>query len=434
MGASAALLPQGAWAGPPSDAEIAGEEADVHCDAEPLADYNLNLAIGSVFVMLIISFAGAAFPALLALKRHPSLVLAIKLGSFAGSGVLLATGFVHMLLSSIENLSSPCLSEGWLASYPSWGILFCVLTIVVLQVLDYSLAVAFEPITNGDQPQLDIASLITEEADPILDSTTTNGIIVPPTTIASPPSPPSLVLDVEQGGGGGGCSNCGATNSNNNNNNCITTTTTTTSKLSPRSTSGESSAESEPNECNTHPICKDKDCNGRTLLPAPEVSWRSRAVSGLIMSEVSICTHSIIIGITLGAAASSEFTALFIAIIFHQLLEGIALGSNASETGIPTKTIILLAATYALTTPIGIAVGIGVRYSLNTNSVPMLLTTGILDAISAGTLIFLALGDHMNALKSQAGWLRAQRIAVQLSCFAAFFTGAAIMLTLALWA
>ena len=74
------------------------------------------------------------------------------------------------------------------------------------------------------------------------------------------------------------------------------------------------------------------------------------------------------------------------------------------------------------------------RYSLNTNSVPMLLTTGILDAISAGTLIFLALGDHMNALKSQAGWLRAQRIAVQLSCFAAFFTGAAIMLTLALWA
>jgi zinc transporter 1/2/3 len=94
----------------------------------------------------------------------------------------------------------------------------------------------------------------------------------------------------------------------------------------------------------------------------------------------------------------------------------------------------MLALTYALTTPIGIAIGIAVRYSLNTNSVPMLMTTGILDAISAGTLIFLALGDHMNALKSQGGWLRVQRIPIQLACFASFFIGAAVLLVLALWA
>jgi len=49
-------------------------------EGEPLSDYNLDLAILSVFVMLIISFMGAAFPALLAIKRHPYLILAIKFG------------------------------------------------------------------------------------------------------------------------------------------------------------------------------------------------------------------------------------------------------------------------------------------------------------------------------------------------------------------
>lgn len=349
------------------------EGSEIVCDAEPLESYNMHLAVVSVFVMLIISFAGAAFPALLAIKRHPYLILAIKLGSFAGSGVLLATGFVHMLLSAEENLSNPCLSEAWRAKYPAWGFLFAVITIVLLQVLDYVLAVVLEP-------------------NP-LDSSTSFRVL------EDPPALPVTVVDLER-----------------------------------TSPSEVSATESEPTECNKHARCKDKECNGRTLLPAPEVSTKTRALSGLIMSEVSICSHSIIIGLTLGVTSSSQFTALFIAIIFHQLLEGVALGSNASEAGLSTRSILILAATYSITTPIGIACGIGVRHSLNTNSSPMLMVTGILDAISAGTLIFLALGDHMNALKSQAGWLRAQRIPVQLSCFAAFFAGAAVLLTLALWA
>ena len=355
-------------------ADHGAEASEVVCNSEPLEDYNMHLAIVSVFVILIISFLGAAFPALLALKRHPYLVLSIKLGSFAGSGVLLATGFVHMLLSAEENLSNPCLSEAWRARYPAWGFLFAVCTIVALQVLDYLLAVTLEP-NPLEGPSFRVI----------------DGAIDLPVT--------EDVVDIESS-----------------------------------STSVGSGTESEPNECNKHSRCKDKECNGRTLLPAPEVSTKTRALSGLIMSEVSICSHSIIIGLTLGVTQSSQFTALFIAIIFHQLLEGVALGSNASEAGLSTRSILLLAATYSITTPIGIAIGIGVRHSLNTNSSPMLMVTGILDAISAGTLIFLALGDHMNALKSQAGWLRAQRIPVQLSCFAAFFTGAAVLLVLALWA
>ena len=73
------LLLVGASASP----EHGQEESEISCDGEPLSDYNLNLAIASVFVMLVVSFMGAAFPALLALKRHPYLILAIKFGEFA---------------------------------------------------------------------------------------------------------------------------------------------------------------------------------------------------------------------------------------------------------------------------------------------------------------------------------------------------------------
>lgn len=360
--------------------EAAGASSDAtNCNGAPGLDYNLDLAISSVFVILVISFLGAAFPALLALRRHPYLVLSIKFGSFAGSGVLLATGFVHMLLSAYESLSSPCLSDTWLGLYPAWGFLFTVITIVCLQVLDYILLLVYEP--NPLDPSL---SMI--------------------------PSSPALegaavtTRDVERSG--------------------------------PPSASAQ--VDSEPTseehvDCNKHVRCKDEECSGRTLLPLPSPAKR-RAMGNLVMSEISVGVHSVIIGLALGATPSSQFTALFIAIIFHQLLEGIALGSNASQAGVSARMIVWLAIIYSFTTPIGIAIGIGVQSTLNTNSAPMLLTTGVLESISAGTLIFLSLGDHMNAMKSQAGWLRAQSLAVQCACILCFFVGAGVMLAIAIWA
>lgn len=117
-----------------------------------------------------------------------------------------------------------------------------------------------------------------------------------------------------------------------------------------------------------------------------------------------------------------------------QLLEGLALGSTAVEAGLRLRTTLILALAFAFTTPVGIAAGIGVRNSLNASGAPMLLTTGILDSISAGTLIFLALGDHMNAVRAHAPWLQTQPLGVKLMCFAAFFTGASALMVIAIWA
>ncbi|KAI7873284.1 Zinc/iron permease [Mucor mucedo] len=57
------------------------------------------------------------------------------MGKFFGTGVILATAFVHMLPEALENFDSPCLSEGW-KSYGSFAGVFCMLSSFALQLLE----------------------------------------------------------------------------------------------------------------------------------------------------------------------------------------------------------------------------------------------------------------------------------------------------------
>ncbi|KAI9282630.1 Zinc/iron permease [Sporodiniella umbellata] len=57
------------------------------------------------------------------------------MGKFFGTGVILATAFVHMLPEALENFSSPCLSEGW-QSYSAFGGVFCMMASFLLQLIE----------------------------------------------------------------------------------------------------------------------------------------------------------------------------------------------------------------------------------------------------------------------------------------------------------
>lgn len=52
---------------------------------------------------------------------------------------------------------------------------------------------------------------------------------------------------------------------------------------------------------------------------------------------------------------------------------------------------VVAAALYGLTTPLGIAVGLGLRSSYNPESTTAAIVSGILDALSAGILIYTGL-------------------------------------------
>ncbi len=109
--------------------------------------------------------------------------------------------------------------------------------------------------------------------------------------------------------------------------------------------------------------------------------------------ELGIAIHSIMIGITMGTNNDEgSFISLLIALIFHQFFEGIALGASISKAKILNiQKIIMMILFYSLTTPFGIAIGLLINNTYNTNSNESLLIQGIFDALSGGILIYMAL-------------------------------------------
>ncbi|PWN33771.1 Zinc/iron permease, partial [Meira miltonrushii] len=111
--------------------------------------------------------------------------------------------------------------------------------------------------------------------------------------------------------------------------------------------------------------------------------------SELTFLEAGIIVHSIVIGITIGTSSGEGWVAFLIAILWHQFCEGLALASRIVL--IPTLSTLrvwIMYLAFVITTPIGIAIGIGVRQSFNGNDRATLLAIGILTAISAGILLY----------------------------------------------
>lgn len=99
--------------------------------------------------------------------------------------------------------------------------------------------------------------------------------------------------------------------------------------------------------------------------------------------------HSILVGITLVVAGDYFFISLFLVILFHQLFEGIALGARTAELKDTKLAIKLTLATiYAIITPIGMTIGIGVLNKFNGNNPSTIIALGTLDSFSAGILIW----------------------------------------------
>ncbi|KAM7266100.1 hypothetical protein ACFE04_019484 [Oxalis oulophora] len=110
--------------------------------------------------------------------------------------------------------------------------------------------------------------------------------------------------------------------------------------------------------------------------------------------ELGIVVHSVIIGISLGASQSPDtIKPLVIALTFHQFFEGMGLAGCISQGKFKARNMVIMALFFALTTPIGIAIGIGISDSYDENSPKALAVEGILNATSAGILIYMALVD-----------------------------------------
>ncbi|KAK9690251.1 hypothetical protein RND81_09G115700 [Saponaria officinalis] len=110
--------------------------------------------------------------------------------------------------------------------------------------------------------------------------------------------------------------------------------------------------------------------------------------------EMGIVVHSVIIGISLGTSQSVDtIKPLMAALCFHQFFEGMGLGGCIAQAAFKSASTMCMAMFFSLTTPVGIAIGIGITNVYNENSPTALIVQGLLDAVAAGILIYMALVD-----------------------------------------
>ncbi|XP_020100881.1 zinc transporter 8-like [Ananas comosus] len=158
---------------------------------------------------------------------------------------------------------------------------------------------------------------------------------------------------------------------------------------------------------------------------------RHRVISQVL--ELGIIVHSVIIGISLGASDSpSTIRPLVAALSFHQFFEGMGLGGCIVQAKFKLKSIITMVLFFSLTTPGGIAIGIGISSVYNENSPTALMVEGLLNSVAAGILIYMSLvdllaEDFMNPRVQSKGKL-------QLLINVCLLTGAGLMSLLAKWA
>ncbi|KAF8734425.1 Zinc iron permease, partial [Rhizoctonia solani] len=184
-------------------------------------------------------------------------------------------------------------------------------------------------------------------------------------------------------------------------------------------------------------------------------------IVGVFVLQLGIMLHSIVVGFTLAVTNGAEFTSLLIALIFHQLFEGLSLGvrisslrptlftphhsatngteaspllpssshrSKAHAHSFPTLPI-LLAGLFALATPAGMLVGILLR----TAPRDAYLVRGLASAVSAGLLIYascveLLAGDFVAEPKMRKAGLKRQAAAL-----GSLLAGAAGMAIIGIW-
>lgn len=78
------------------------------------------------------------------------------------------------------------------------------------------------------------------------------------------------------------------------------------------------------------------------------------------------------------------------------MFEGLALGARIATLSSASASLIyklIMCTVYALITPIGMAIGLGVIHSFNGNDRGTIIAIGTLDALSAGILAWVSLVD-----------------------------------------
>ncbi|EOA81734.1 hypothetical protein ACJQWK_10741 [Exserohilum turcicum] len=356
-------------------------------DGKAHPDYDLPLHVGGLFIILFVSGTGCAFPMLVLkfprLRIPPSFLFGAK---HFGTGVLVATAFVHLLPTAFDSLGDPCLSSFWTTDYqamPGAIMLASVFFVTLIEMI-------FSPARHVCGGNEGVAAVSRQTQEPKAE--TKQQPDTPPPALERTDSNSSLrVRDLGALKGRVGS---------------ISRTLSRYREDGQRLDAIESVEGSESEEAavahrklesDDHVTPPDHEKGEHGHLLSPEQIHR-KAIMQVFLLEMGILFHSIFIGMSLAVSVGNDFTVLLIAIVFHQTFEGLALGVRIADVKWKPKALQpwLMALAYGCTTPGGMAIGIATHTLYSPDSEIGLLVVGIMNAISAGFLVYASLVELMS--------------------------------------
>ncbi|KAG8783394.1 high-affinity Zn(2+) transporter zrt1 [Serendipita sp. 411] len=406
-------------------------EQPAACDPEHLTqDDHRSLRIAAIFIILISSAIGAFFP--LFAKRSLRLPRPVyEFAKYFGSGVIIATAFIHLLTPGFEALGSPCLTGAWTV-YP-WAAAISMSSVFFIFFIElFVFRWGTARLAKSNDLQYD---------------THGHSYGVEGTHAAHGPEPDELAPSRKSKGD----LNMGSPDHDHGHEDH--------SHQPPHRSQGRGHSHVHSNAKGEH-----ENVAEHAL---------SQAVSILIL-EFGVIFHSFIIGMTL--AVSTEFIPLLVVITFHQFFEGLGLATRLAHLVFPSSSSArekhlkserdietahstsptptpanqaqpasplpfmnhffpwIGAGAYCLTTPLGIAIGLAVQATYSPESATASIVSGVFDSFSSGILLYTGLVELLahEFLFSRA--MREKSTAQVAYAGGCMLLGAALMALLGRWA
>ncbi|KAJ8556789.1 hypothetical protein ON010_g9175 [Phytophthora cinnamomi] len=377
----------------------------------------MGLDTGAIFIMFAVSAAGTLVPAIS--QRIPKcnttnsiFMESIRAFSF---GVVLATGLIHMVSEGIDKLSDEKLGS-IVQNYGSLGLAIVLITMIVLQFIEAESVIFFagggsmlhghghshghgdSHTKNSDESALDSpsdqgrASVVTPSELPHQKKATVHD-----TTVRRH----SLDNDTDHG------FDFNPSNNTNHSDEIIPASPTDR---------GEAYVSVSPTQEKT----------------AARNAKIRRGIATLIF-ETGVIFHSVIVGLDLGVTTGPKFKTLLTALCFHQFFEGVALGSAALSTTKTKTKLFLINFAFAITTPIGQVIGIGIRNSYSSESTTALWVQGVFDCIAGGILLYTGLVELLTYNMTTNQKFLARSTSQRYALYACMWSGAGLMALIGKW-
>ncbi|KAG6065313.1 hypothetical protein E4U32_007482 [Claviceps aff. humidiphila group G2b] len=361
------------------------------CDGEPVDLGMRGLRIASIFIILVASLVGALTPVLLARqsKMHvPKFTFFIC--KYIGTGVIISTAFMHLLDPAVDQLGDDCVKERWLGHYP-WPLCIALMTIMVMFFVELMVA------RYGDDDDHSSDSDSSSDLNEVL--------------ALKRPNKSSQPKGLESEHGAHDIESHGALRR-------------------PDSTT----IPGRPDDISYPPGGEDHLAHGKEHHEGDTHKTIRGQLTAIFILEFGVVFHSVFIGLTLGTTGTDKLSILLVVLVFHQMFEGLGLGSRIAVADWPSSkrwVPFALAIGFALSTPAGIAAGVGAKPA---NAATQKLVNGIFDSISAGILMYTGLVELLAHEFMFNPHMRRAPFKIQLFAFGCVAFGVAIMALLAKWA